>query len=65
MEKRLGKGLEALIPGDLGKAKKKIEELKISEIIPNRLQPRTVFKQEKMEDLRSSVQEKALFSLFS
>jgi len=60
MEKRLGKGLDALIPEAPSKPKEKIATLKVSEIIPNRAQPRKVFKEEKMEDLLRSIQEKGV-----
>ena len=60
MEKRLGKGLDALIPEDLNKSKEKIERIKVAEITPNKFQQRKIFKQEKMEELLSSIQEKGV-----
>ena len=60
MEKRLGKGLDALIPGDVGKPKEKVENLKLTEIVPNKLQPRKRFSVEKMEELLSSIREKGI-----
>ncbi|MBD3426936.1 MAG: ParB/RepB/Spo0J family partition protein [Candidatus Omnitrophica bacterium] len=60
MEKRLGKGLDALISEDASKPKQKVEKLKLSEIVPNPFQPRKRFGQKKMEELTSSIQEKGL-----
>ena len=60
MEKRLGKGLEALIPEDTSKAKEKIEVLRLSEIVPNEFQPRERFEAEKMDELRHSIREKGI-----
>ena len=60
MEKRLGKGLDALIPGDVGRAKEKVEYLRLAEIIPNQFQPRKRFSQDKMEELLSSIREKGV-----
>ncbi len=60
MEKRLGKGLEALIPEDTSKAKEKVAKLKLSEIIPNEFQPRRRFGKEKMEELINSIKEKGV-----
>jgi ParB family chromosome partitioning protein len=60
MEKRLGKGLGALIPGEGGKAKEKVENLKLSDIVPNQFQPRKRFSTEKMEELLSSIREKGV-----
>ncbi|MGB3082041.1 MAG: ParB/RepB/Spo0J family partition protein [Candidatus Omnitrophota bacterium] len=60
MEKRLGKGLGALIPGDTSKAKEKVEGLKLSDIVPNQFQPRKRFSPEKMEELLSSIREKGV-----
>ena len=60
MEKKLGKGLEALISEDLGKAKEKVEKLKLSEIIANPSQPRKRFGKEKMEELVNSIREKGV-----
>lgn len=57
MEKRLGKGLGALIPektatsGDVGK----IGKLKVSLIAPNRFQPRKRFDDEKLGELKDSI----------
>lgn len=60
MEKRLGKGLEALIPENIERSKAKVSTLKLSDIVPNRLQPRTIFKEEPMEDLKNSIREKGV-----
>ncbi|MBU0571874.1 MAG: ParB/RepB/Spo0J family partition protein [Candidatus Omnitrophica bacterium] len=61
MEKRLGKGLGALIPETpMGKAIEKIEHVRLSEIVPNRFQPRKRFAENKMEELMSSIREKGV-----
>jgi len=58
--KRLGKGLGALISEDVSKAKEKIERVKLADIVPNPFQPRKKFKSEKMTDLMSSIKEKGV-----
>ncbi|MCD5397616.1 ParB/RepB/Spo0J family partition protein [candidate division NPL-UPA2 bacterium] len=59
-KKVLGKGLESLIPGvSLGK-EQRVRELKLSEIRPNRYQPREKFDKTQMEGLISSIREKGV-----
>lgn len=62
MEKRLGKGLDALIPTDtnIGSSKEKIEKLKLSDIIPNKFQPRKKFDVAKMAELVESIRSKGV-----
>jgi ParB family chromosome partitioning protein len=61
MEKRLGKGLEALMPEiSEGKTKEKVEKVRLTEIVPNPFQPRKTFNIDKMEDLVSSIREKGV-----
>jgi len=60
MEKRLGKGLEALIPEDAGQFKERIVNLKVSEIKPNTFQPRLRFDEDKMTELKQSIKEKGV-----
>ncbi len=60
MEKRLGKGLGALISEDVGKAKEKVEKISLKDIIPNPFQPRKRFNEEKLEELVSSIKEKGV-----
>ncbi len=60
MEKRLGKGLEALIPEDASKPKEKVASLNLNEIVPNQFQPREKFGPEAMEELRNSIKEKGV-----
>ena len=61
MEKRLGKGLGALIPeSPLGKATEKMARVSLAEIVPNPFQPRKRFDESKMEDLVSSIREKGI-----
>lgn len=62
MEKRLGKGLEALIPGKTQEAvaSERISKLKINTITPNKFQPRKKFTDEKLTDLKNSIKEKGI-----
>ena len=61
MEKRLGKGLSALISEEAtGKFKEKVEKLKVKDIIPNPFQPRKKFNTGKMEELVNSLREKGI-----
>ncbi len=59
MEKRLGKGLEALIPERV-KVSEKIGYIDINSIAPNKLQPRKKFGEEKLKELVDSVREKGV-----
>lgn len=59
MEKRLGKGLEALIPEKV-KASEKVSYIDITSVAPNRLQPRKKFNEEKLKELVDSVREKGV-----
>ncbi len=66
--KALGRGLQALIPeannsetGELAiKAQAGLTTLNLSEIKPSRLQPRTTFKAEKLNELIASIREKGV-----
>ncbi len=63
MEKRvLGKGLKALIPDDVPQKSESrgAIQLKISEIIPGRFQPREVFDPDKLKELVLSIKEKGV-----
>lgn len=62
MEKRLGRGLAALIAEteNFGKSKEKVEMLKITEIAPNPFQPRKRFGEKQMEELINSIKEKGI-----
>lgn len=60
MEKRLGKGLNALISEDINRSKEKVEKLKLTDIIPNPFQPRRKFTRGKMDELISSIREKGV-----
>ncbi|MFC1479996.1 ParB/RepB/Spo0J family partition protein [Candidatus Omnitrophota bacterium] len=60
MEKRLGKGLGALIPEDTSKGKEKVDKIRLTDIVPNPFQPRKRFNEEKMEELVSSLREKGV-----
>lgn len=64
MEKRaLGKGLSALIPikePDISAPQSGVLEIPISQIRTNKYQPRTDFKQDKLNDLVNSIREKGV-----
>ncbi|MBU1084529.1 MAG: ParB/RepB/Spo0J family partition protein [Candidatus Omnitrophota bacterium] len=60
MEKRLGKGLESLIPEDKTKKKETIEKIRLKDIIPNPFQPRRTFGEKKMGELVMSMREKGV-----
>ena len=62
-KKGLGKGLSALFGDIQNKAdKKKIQEniIAISDLKRNKYQPRTIFNEEKMEELSSSIKENGI-----
>ena len=59
MERKLGKGLEALIPTtDL--PKERVQTLKVEQIQASRFQPRLNFSSQKIEELAKSIQEKGV-----
>jgi len=61
--KRLGKGLDALIPGNLPDEEKPggtIEGIEISRINTNPYQPRNDFDRQKLDELKSSIKEKGV-----
>ncbi len=60
MERRLGKGLDALILSDPSKAKEKVEKLQLKDIVPNPFQPRKRFDEETMSELVDSIREKGV-----
>lgn len=65
MHKALGKGLEALIPGvSLSEGDVTISDsiihIKIDSIIPNKYQPRHVFREEKISELANSIKHNGL-----
>jgi ParB family chromosome partitioning protein len=60
MEKRLGKGLSALISEDAVRSKEKIAKVRLKDIVPNPFQPRKKFNEEKMKELVSSIREKGV-----
>ncbi|MGB2706295.1 MAG: ParB/RepB/Spo0J family partition protein [Candidatus Omnitrophota bacterium] len=61
MEKRLGKGLGALIPQKTTvDATERIGKIKVSSITPNKMQPRKKFKSEKLKELKDSIKEKGI-----
>ncbi|NQU95702.1 MAG: ParB/RepB/Spo0J family partition protein [Candidatus Omnitrophica bacterium] len=62
MEKKLGKGLGALIPKKVADSvtSEKIGKIKVNAIKPNRLQPRKKFNPEKLKELKDSIKEKGV-----
>jgi ParB family chromosome partitioning protein len=60
MDKRLGKGLGALISEDVSKAKEKVEKIRVADIVPNPFQPRKRFSETKMDELVCSIREKGV-----
>ncbi len=60
MSKKLGKGLEALIPENSSKTNEKIAMVPLSNIVPNQFQPRKAFNRERMEELIGSIKEKGI-----
>lgn len=59
-EKRLGKGLEALISNDGAKARERVERVNTRLLSPNPFQPRKRFSGAKMEELVNSLREKGI-----
>jgi len=59
MDKRLGKGLGALIP-EKAEASEKVSKLKVESITPNKFQPRKKFNSEKLTELKDSIKAKGV-----
>lgn len=62
MERRLGRGLDALIPekDKSTESTQEIGKLKVSLISPNRFQPRKTFNDSKLKELKESILEKGV-----
>ncbi|MBF0252882.1 MAG: ParB/RepB/Spo0J family partition protein [Candidatus Omnitrophica bacterium] len=60
MAKKLGKGIGALIPNDKTDGKEKLSMIRVIDIKPNKLQPRTDFLEDKLEELKQSIREKGI-----
>ena len=60
MEKRLGKGLDALITEEISKDKEKVATIRLKDIVPNPFQPRKTFDEDKLGELVSSIREKGV-----
>src|SRR4030042_1188184 len=62
MEKRLGKGLNALIPENIttSESMERINKLKINSIKPSQMQPRKKFDDEKLRELKDSIMGKGI-----
>lgn len=56
----LGKGLEALIPEDIGSGEKRVIEINLDRIHPGLYQPREDFNEEKLKELVASIKESGL-----
>lgn len=57
MAKGLGKGINALFPGENLEKTEKVEQISLAEIKPNPYQPRKVFDEEAMKELTESIKE--------
>ncbi|WP_202081562.1 ParB/RepB/Spo0J family partition protein [Caldalkalibacillus salinus] len=57
MSKRLGKGLDALIPSLEVSDDEKVIQIKLNELRPNPYQPRKEFEKDTIEELKQSIQE--------
>ena len=62
MDKKLGKGLSALIPKKMSASEsfEAVSKIKIEKIKPNRSQPRKKFDSEKLNELKNSIKEKGI-----
>jgi len=60
MEKRLGKGIGALIPEKEAEEKSNVSTVSINTIVPNKYQPRKRFDNEKLKELIDSIKEKGV-----
>ncbi len=60
MKKALGKGLDALIPGNINKKDETLIEIEIERIIPGDAQPRTDFDENSLKELANSIKEKGI-----
>ena len=58
IKKGLGRGLSSLI-GET-KIEEKTNQLSVSDIVPNKYQPRKIFNQENLEDLTNSIKERGI-----
>ena len=58
IKKGLGRGLSSLI-GET-KVETKKNELSVSDLVPNKYQPRKIFDEENLKDLTNSVQERGI-----
>ena len=61
MVKRLGKGLDALIPSLHVEENDQIIEVHLSEIRPNPYQPRKEFDEKALDELAESIKEHGIF----
>lgn len=60
MEKKLGRGLESLIPVEDQQIRERVQSLKVSQIVPSRFQPRLTFSEAKIKELAQSIKEKGV-----
>ena len=58
IKKGLGRGLSSLIGED--KSEININKLSITDLIPNKFQPRKIFDEESLEDLKNSIKERGI-----
>ena len=57
MAKGLGKGLNALFPGESLKQSEQVEQIDLKLLKPNPYQPRKVFEEESLKELTESIRE--------
>lgn len=63
LKRGLGRGIESLLPppiADTASKQGNLHKLPIDQIVPNRLQPRTVFDEEKIRELAESIKEQGV-----
>jgi len=60
IKKGLGRGLSSLIGETQIELKK--NQLQISDIVPNKYQPRKIFEESNMEDLTNSIKERGIIT---
>lgn len=57
MAKGLGKGINALFPGEDQNTQERVEQIELQSIKPNPYQPRKIFDQQALEELSASIKE--------
>ena len=60
--RKLGRGLEALLSSEKKQEDKNFKQINVSEIFANHNQPRKNFKKKELEELASSIKSKGVFA---